>query len=119
MVYFIPKTKIGKISFLLVILGFFVIIILNIIAGLMQTNDICDAEGLCQPSPGSLEESQSFIFLTRVIPSLLAMGCIIIAGITSIIAILKYHDRAILLFLSALLGLMGIIFALGEFLVPH
>ena len=117
-IYFLPRTKIGKISFWLVISGFILIIILNVISGLMQRNDICDENG-CQPAPGSLDESQIFIFFTRVIPGLLAIGCIIVAGITSFISIIKYKDYAILLFLSALLGIMGIIFVLGEFLVPH
>ena len=115
-IYFIPKTKIGKISFWLVISGFILIIILNVISGLMQANDYCDENGVCY---SNLPDGSWIIIFTRIIPALLAMGCIIIAGITSFISIIKYKDYAILLFLSALLGIMGIIFVLGEFLVPH
>ena len=85
----------------------------------MQRNDICDENGICSPAPESLDGSQIFIFLTRVIPGLLAMGCILVAGITSIISIIKYKDYAISLFLSSLIGILGIIFVLGEIFVPH
>jgi hypothetical protein len=37
----------------------------------------------------------------------------------SIVSIIKYHDYSLLLFLSAFLGILGIMFVLGEFLVPH
>lgn len=114
----LPKTKLGKISAWIVIVSFLVIILLNVIAGLMQSNDICNAEG-CQPALESLDASESFIFLTRVIPGLLAMGGILIAGITSIISIIKYKDYAFVLFLSALIGILGILFVIGEFAFPH
>jgi uncharacterized membrane protein YhaH (DUF805 family) len=117
--YFFPKTRIGKISFWLVIFGFLMIIFLNIIAGLMQRNDICDENGICKPAPKSVEENQIFILVTRVIPGLLAIGCILIAGIISIISIIKYRDYAIFLFLSSLIGILGILFVIGEFTVPH
>ena len=116
--YWFPKTKMGKISFWLVIFGILVIILMNIMSTIMSRNDICDAEG-CEPAPGDWELNFVFMFFTRIFISLLAMGCVVIAGITSIIAITKYRDRAILLFLSALLGIMGIMFVLGEILVPH
>ncbi len=45
--------------------------------------------------------------------------CICAAGIGSVVALTKYRDRAILLFLSALIGLFGFVFVLGEFLFPH
>ena len=118
-IYFMPKTKIGKISFWLVICGVLVIILMNIIVGQMQKNDICNAEDICQPAPGDWEANQTFVLITNIIPSLLAMGCILIAGITSIVAIIKYKDRAIFLFISALIGLLGILFVIGEFAVPH
>ena len=118
LMYWFPKTKMGKISFWLVIFGILVIILMNIMSTIMSRNDICDAEG-CEPAPGDWELNFVFMFFTRIFISLLAMGCVVIAGITSIIAITKYRDRAILLFLSALLGIMGIMFVLGEILVPH
>jgi len=112
-IYFLPRTKLGKWSFWLVISGFLVIIILNIIAGLLQTNDYCDANGICY------SEDNGGFRPVRIVFSLLAMACIVIAGIASILAIVKYQDFAVLLFLSALIGLMGIMFVLGEFLFPH
>jgi len=84
----------------------------------MQKDDICNDEG-CQPAPGSLDTSQSFIIITRIIPGLLTMGCILIAGITSIVSIIRYKDYAILLFISALIGILGIVFVIGEFAFPH
>ena len=87
-------------------------------SAIMSKNDICNAEG-CAPAPSSLDANKTFIFFIRIIPSLLAMVCIIIGGIISMFAIIKYRDSAILLFLSALFGLFGIIFVLVEFLVPH
>ena len=62
---------------------------------------------------------QGGILIFKIILSLLAMGCMIIAGITSFVSIIKYRDYAISLFISSLIGLMGIVFVLGEFLVPH
>lgn len=115
-IYFLPRTKIGKISFWLVISGFLLIIILNVIAGLMQSNDICNENGICY---SNLPDGSLIIVFTRIIPGLLAMGCILIAGITSIISIVKYCDYTILLFLSALIGLLGILFVIGEFAFPH
>lgn len=113
--YLLPKTKIGKVSFWLVISGLLVIVVLNVVAELMQANDRCDANGICY----SNVEEGGWVWLTRIIPSLLAMAAICTAGITSIVAIAKYRDRAILLFLSSLLGIMGMLFVLGEIFIEH
>ena len=116
--YWLPKTKMGKISFRLVISGILIIILLNVMSAMMSKNDPCNAEG-CEPAPGDWELNPIFMFFTRILPGLLALECVVIAGITSTIAIIKYRDRAILLFVSALIGLMGLTFVLGEFLFPH
>ena len=47
------------------------------------------------------------------------IGGICIAGITSIIAIVKHRDYAVFLFFSALIGILGILFVIGEFVFPH
>jgi hypothetical protein len=90
-----PKTKIGKISFWMVIVAF-IGIYLNYWLSML--------------SDGTWR---------IVMPGFLMVGAVCICGIISIIAIVKYRDRAILLFLSSLLGILGIMFVLGEFLVPH
>ncbi len=43
----------------------------------------------------------------------------LIFGTTSIVLIIRNKDRAILLFLSALLGLFAWFMIIGEFLFPH
>jgi ribosomal protein S18 acetylase RimI-like enzyme len=40
-------------------------------------------------------------------------------GVTSIIALTKYKDRVILLFVSAFFGLLGLMFILGELFFPN
>lgn len=112
-IYFLPRTKIGKISFWLAVSGVLIIIILNIISGLMQKNDSCDENGICYSNPEGLGRT------IRIIFSLLAMAAVCISFITTLIAIIKYKDYALLLIIPLLLGLMGIMFVLGEFLVPH
>ena len=94
------------------------IIILNIIAGLMARNDVCNVNG-CQPALESLGASPIFIFITRIIPGLLGMVAVLTSLVTSLIAIIKYKESAILLIIPLLLGLMGVMFVLGEFLTTH
>lgn len=52
------------------------------------------------------------------IPSFLQMAIMISGGIASIISVIKYKDRAVLLFLSSLIGILALIFAFGELLFP-
>jgi hypothetical protein len=93
-IHFLPQTIIGKISFWLVIIS---------LIGLYLQYWIAIASGLSIPP----------------ILGLLPMGLLIICGITSIVAIIKYMDKAILLFLSALLGILGILFVIAELIFPH
>lgn len=92
--YFLPKTRIGKISFWIVIAAFIGIYLEYWIAMATKSS-----------SPPFLE--------------ILFMGALVICGITSFIAIVKYRDYAISLFISALIGLLGILFIIGEFAFPH
>ena len=92
--YFLPKTKIGKISFWLVIISFIGVYLQYWIAMLAQIS--------IPPLLG-----------------LLPVAILIICGITSIISITKYKDIAIFLFLSSTLGILGILFLIGELLFPH
>ena len=57
--------------------------------------------------------------LIRILPSFTAIFAIITGGVTSIISIIKRKDRAIFLFISALMGFLGLLVLLGEFLIPH
>ncbi len=43
----------------------------------------------------------------------------IAALVTGIISIIKFRERAILVFLATLVGLFALLFLLGEFLFPH
>jgi len=106
--YWFPKTKIGKISFWSVITGFLIIVILNVIADATQCSN-----GICHSNPNELWVSFTIVL------SWLAILSVVLGGITSIIAITKHKDRAILLFVPALIGCLGLFFLLGEFLVPH
>ena len=93
-IYLMPKTKIGKISFWLVMLGLALLFVPYWIAMAFKIS--------MPPASGFL-----------------SIGLMVIFGITSVVAIIKNKDKAILLFVSALFGLFGIFFVLGEFLVPH
>jgi hypothetical protein len=92
--YFLPKTRIGKISFFTVIIAFI---------GIYLQYWIAMAFNLSIPIPFGM----------------LSMILLVICGITSIISIIKYRDYALVLFLTSLLGLFGILFIIGEFIFPH
>lgn len=104
--YWLPKTRIGKISFWTVILGISIIIIMNIISN----TALCSVE--------RCELNQSWRIFTIII-SLLAIISIIGGGISSIVALTKYHDKAIILFFPIVLGLFGVLFVLGEIFIQH
>lgn len=50
---------------------------------------------------------------------IIVIVCMCASGIGSVVALTKYRDRAILLYLSALIGAFGLLLILGEFLFPH
>jgi hypothetical protein len=45
--------------------------------------------------------------------------CGLVAAILALIAVIRKHERAVLVWLTLLPGLFVIVFLLGEFLVPH
>jgi hypothetical protein len=53
------------------------------------------------------------------VPMFLAGISGIAAFITGIICILRYKERSVLVFMSALIGLFVLFLVLGEFLAPH
>ncbi|MFA5856533.1 MAG: hypothetical protein WC867_04195 [Candidatus Pacearchaeota archaeon] len=52
-------------------------------------------------------------------PTMILMGLICIFGITSFFSIIKNKDYALLLFVSSIIGILGILFTIGEILYPH
>lgn len=84
-----PKTKLGKISFWVTLVG-----IINW-AKLLHKLNI--------PIPLGL----------------FSIVLMLIFGTISIVLIIRNKDRAILLFISALLGLFAWFMVIGEFLFPH
>lgn len=89
-----PKTKWGKISFWGTVTGVIMIFSIYRTSLLRQLNI---------PIP--------FGFTSIIL--------MLIFGTTSIVLIIRNKDRAILLFLSALLGLFAWFMLIGEFLFPH
>ncbi|MFH1787363.1 MAG: hypothetical protein ABH811_01060 [archaeon] len=87
-----PKTKLGKISFWVTLVGF---INWNYLVVMIFGKSI--------PIPFGLT----------------SIALMLIFGTISIILIIRNKDRAILLFLSALLGLFAWCMLIGDFLFPH
>ena len=50
---------------------------------------------------------------------ILMMACGLAAGIVSLIAVIRHHERSWIVLLPILFGLMMLFLLLGEFLVPH
>jgi len=89
-----PKTKIGKYSFWITLIGF-VLIYANYWAAM------------------------AFRISTPPFFGVLPMIIILISGISSLTAIVKYKDHSIFLFLSLLIWLLSITFVAGELIFPH
>ncbi|MEK6793113.1 MAG: hypothetical protein AABX96_00635 [Nanoarchaeota archaeon] len=103
MIRWFPKTKLGKISLLLVIISI-VIFYLQYWLGMLFPNP--------EPLIG-------LDLLIRIIPGFAGITTICVSGVTSIISIIKKKDKAILLFISTIIGLLGFVVILGELLIPH
>ena len=92
--YWFPKSKMGKVSFWLGISSFALLFIQYWISMLFHAT---------LPIPIG--------FLTVI--------CMLVAGILSVIALVRRQDHAILLFVPALFGLLGLFFVLGELIFQH
>jgi hypothetical protein len=57
--------------------------------------------------------------LTTPLPGLILMSLVLLFGVLSFILIIKHKDRAILLILTSILGLIGLIFIIGELAFTH
>ena len=102
-VHWLPRTKLGKISIWLAICGIALFYFQYWL-------------GMLFPSP---DQPIGIDLLIRILPGFTAIFAIITGGVTSIISIIKRKDRAIFLFISALMGFLGLLVLLGEFLIPH
>jgi hypothetical protein len=93
-----PKTRIGKWSFWVVVISF-ALVYVN-----YWTSMILQSMG---------------INFRIMLPGFLLMGVILIFGFLSFLSIVKYKDKSILLILTSILGLIGLAFTLGELFFPH
>jgi hypothetical protein len=57
--------------------------------------------------------------LLLAVPILLAGTCGIAAFVTGLIGVVKSRERSILVFLAIFIGFDILVFAAGEFLIPH
>jgi cytochrome bd-type quinol oxidase subunit 2 len=89
-----PKTKIGKWSFWIVLLSF-VSIYVTYWLSMIGLN------------------------ITTPFPGFILMSFVLVFGVLSFVSLVKYKDKSILLIASSLLGLLGLAFALGELFFPH
>jgi hypothetical protein len=100
---FLPTTTLGKwtVGLIISLILFFLLAIAIII--------------LAHQTGGETFTAKNYI----AIPMLLVVMSGVSAFITGLIAILKYKERTLLVFLATFIGLNVLIFLLGEFLVPH
>jgi len=97
-----PKTKLVKWALGLVVLFFLLFFLFQVLA-----------------ASGQRGGETFFDNLLLSIPVFLAGVSAISAGICGVVAIIKFGERAISVFLIVLLGILGFIFILGEFMFPH
>lgn len=57
-------------------------------------------------------------FTPRLIPGLLAAGCMVAALVTGLIGVIFRHERSVLVFASAAMGAAVTMFLVGEFAIP-
>jgi hypothetical protein len=137
--YWFPKTTIGKLSLWLVFLGVVTIILLNVIGdlafcgkcpdGYRKEGEVCNPECYYStppclapsvPASCNRELVASTVWRTLdIILGLAAMISILFGGVLSLLALFKKKDRAILLYLPLLIGVLGLVFIVGEFVFPH
>lgn len=97
-----PKSFLGKLSVILIIAFLFLFIIFQLLVFTGQKGGETFFDNLLLTTP---------IFLAGV--------CAITAFFTGIISLIKKRERAILVYISTLIGLLVLWFILGEFLYPH
>jgi hypothetical protein len=100
---FLPTTTLGKWTIGLII-SLFVFFLLSVAI-----------VNLGHQTGGETVTANNYI----AIPMLIAVISGVSAFITGIIAILKYKERSLLVFIATFIGLNILVFLLGEFLSPH
>lgn len=101
-VYILPKTRPGRWSLSLIIAAILFFIILSLLAASGQSGGDTFLDNLA-----------------LAIPGLIMMVSGIAAFFTGIISLIKSRERAILVFIATLAGLLIIVFIAGEFIFPH
>lgn len=106
-VNFMPKTCLGKWS-VKCLAGFIGLYLLSLIlVGLGMRHE----RGVTSIAPAF----QLFLMAAGI----LALVCGIAAFGIGVVGIIKEKERSVLVFLSAIIGTLVLIFILGEFLIPH
>lgn len=100
---FLPTTKLGKCTIGLIIS----LILFFLLAAAIAT--------LGRQTGGDTLTANNYI----AIPMLLAAVSGVSAFMIGLIAVLKYKERSLIVFLSIFIGLNILVFILGEFLTPH
>lgn len=98
----LPGTRLGKWSFGLA-MGFVVLFLINTFVFMPSSGD----------TSGWLRE----VFLPIFGISMILCG--LAAGVTGLLAVLRYKERSWTIWLPVLLGVLILFFLLGEFLIPH
>lgn len=104
-----PKTKLGKWSVVLIILTPVLFFLGSLFLKLFYES----------VSSGSTILEDIVKRPVLAIPMLLGMGSGVSAFFTGLIAIIKDKERAVVVFVSTVLGLLVILFLIGEFTSPH
>ena len=109
----LPKTCLGKWSVGLVA----TFILLSVVQGLVAP---------ARPSPGApvLPPSMAVVAMgiSRIVAFIIGLASAIAAFVTGLISIIKSRERSILVFLAVIVGLLVLIFCLGELgevIFPH
>jgi len=102
-----PKTRFGKWSVLLIVVFFVLFILVQITAAVGRNQGAFDSD--------SFNAYQILIPIT-IIP---AGICGIAAFLTGIVSIVKSKERSVSVILATAIGLLVLIFVLGEILSPH
>ena len=106
----LPKTCLGKWSVGLVA----AFILISVVNGLLTPP---------RPSPGApvLPPSMAVVAMgiSRMVVLIIGLASGIAAFVTGLISIIKSRERSILVFLAVIVGLLVLIFCLGEVIFPH
>jgi hypothetical protein len=106
---FVPKSKLGKLSVILILLMFMLFVI-----GISFTNSLYKST----PAGGSMLQD---IYTRPALAITMLMG--MLAGISSfftgLMAIIRKKEKAVLVYFSTIIGALLLILLIGEFFEPH